>query len=97
MPESACEHCAHWDSRDALVGFCQEITDHFLLDKALALRGLAPCRTASTGRCVRFEPSPEALRQERAERLHLRALARDNGLYYPASLNQRTSPWPSST
>jgi len=97
MPEPACEHCVHWDSRDALVGFCQEITDHLRLDAALALRGLAACRTAASGRCARFEPSGEALEQELAEARHLRALARDAGRHYPASLNERTRPWPSST
>ncbi|WP_173083284.1 hypothetical protein [Fundidesulfovibrio magnetotacticus] len=102
MTEPACEHCGHWDSRDALVGFCAEITGHLLLDRALGLRGLSTCRTAASGRCALYEPSPEVLEEERSEARHARDLQRCAGLHYPASLNPRAFPgrttsWPSST
>lgn len=86
MIDPNCADCVHWDSRDGLVGFCAEITDHLGNDPVVLVHGLAPCRTSASGRCARFEASGQALDRLGAERAHLRALARGAGTDYPASL-----------
>lgn len=88
MIEPRCAACVHWDSRDALTGFCQEVTDHLRHDGELMILGLATCRTAASGRCFRFDPSPEALRLAQAERKHLRERRLGAGRDYPASLGR---------
>lgn len=86
MIEPNCTDCAHWDSRDGLVGFCGELTGHLGSDPVVLVRGLAPCRTAAAGRCTMFEASREARERAVQEREHLRALAASAGRDYPASL-----------
>lgn len=86
MIEPRCVDCTHWDSRDGLAGFCQEITEYLLGDTSLLVRGLATCRTAASGRCSRFEPSAEAREEEAAMLRHRRDLRVDAGSAYPASL-----------
>ena len=84
--ELRCADCVHWDSRDSLVGCCREITDHFLQDTALLVRGLAVCRTAASGQCSRFERSGQAREGMESERDHVRSLCAGAGDEYPASL-----------
>lgn len=98
MIEPRCAACVHWDSRDALTGFCQEVTNHLRHDGELMIQGLATCRTAASGRCFRFDPSQEALREAWAEAKHHRDLRRCAGRDYPASLGrqERTKPCPCS-
>jgi len=86
MMEPRCVDCVHWDSRDSLAGFCQEITDHLRQDPLLLVHGLATCRTASSGHCARFEPSGQALDEIRAETAHRRDMLRGAGRDYPLSL-----------
>ncbi len=87
MIRRQCANCAHWDSRDALVGFCPEITEHFRLDRAARVRGLSTCRTAAAGGCLFFEPSEEASREAHDEHLHALNLRAGAGQDYPVSLN----------
>lgn len=87
MIQPHCANCAHWDTRDGLVGFCPEITEHVRLMQSLVIRGLAPCRTAAAGRCARFEPSEEAQAEQRAVTRHEDDLRRAAGRDYPATLN----------
>lgn len=84
--EPRCADCVHWDSRDSLAGFCQEITDHLRQDPLLLVQGLAACRTSASGRCARFEPSRQALDESRAEAAHSRDMRRAAGRDYPSSL-----------
>lgn len=86
MISPRCVDCDHWDSRDSLAGFCREITEYLQNDPSLLVHGLAMCRTAASGRCSRFEPSPEALAEEKGELLHGRELEREAGYSYPGSL-----------
>lgn len=76
--EPRCADCVHWESRDGLVGTCQEITDHLLQDPQLLLQGLAPCRTAASGRCQRYESSDEARELMEDEAVHWRTLRSDD-------------------
>lgn len=87
MIDPHCALCAHWDTRDGLVGFCPEITEHLRLAPGLAVHGLAPCRTAASGRCTRFEPSEDARSEQRAADRHQADLRRAAGRDYPATLN----------
>lgn len=87
MIEPACADCVHWDSRDGLVGYCQEITGHFSLDAEVLVHGLAPCRTSARGRCRRFAPSDAAREQAEAEERHMREMRLSAGRDYPMSLN----------
>ena len=88
MIEPRCSACVHWDSRDALTGFCQEVTDHLRHDGELMIQGLATCRTGASGSCFRFEPSPSAEQEVREERRRIRALNSGAGRDYPASLGR---------
>ena len=81
-----CANCSNWDTRDSLVGFCQEITEHLRLDAAVLAHGLAVCRTAATGWCLRFEISGEAREEAAAESRHRREQRLAAGKDYPASL-----------
>jgi len=87
MIDPSCSDCAHWDSRDWVVGYCQEITDHLRHDPVLCVHGLASCRTAAKGRCSRFEPSSEARSEYMAEERHLADLRAGAGRDYPGSLH----------
>lgn len=84
-----CANCSNWDTRDSLVGFCQEITEHLRQDAALLVHGLAACRTSATGWCLRFELSGEAREEADAEARHRRELRGAAGEDYPASLGGR--------
>lgn len=84
--DPACVDCAHWDSRDGLVGFCPEVTAALRLDLNVLVHGLAPCRTMARGRCALFEPGLEALAEARAEAAHRADLEGEAGRSYPASL-----------
>lgn len=87
MIEPNCADCVHWDSRDGLVGYCQEITGHFSLDGEVLVHGLAQCRTSARGRCRRFAPSDAAREQAEAEERHMREMLLSVGKDYPMSLN----------
>jgi len=84
--EPRCAHCAHWDTRDALVGWCEELTGVFRLLPETGVDGLATCRTAAAGSCRLFAPSEDVLREEKAQRDHENDLRRASGADYPASL-----------
>ncbi|GAB6038137.1 hypothetical protein JCM15519_26960 [Fundidesulfovibrio butyratiphilus] len=86
MIEPRCALCAHWDTRDALVGWCQEITGVFRALPETCVDGLATCRTAAVGSCRLFTPSDETLREEKAWKDHENDLRRAAGTDYPASL-----------
>ncbi|WP_243438834.1 hypothetical protein [Fundidesulfovibrio soli] len=83
-----CANCSNWDTRDSLVGFCQEITEHLRLDAALLVHGLATCRTSATGWCLRFGLSGEARAESEAESRHQRELRGAAGQDFPASLRR---------
>jgi len=87
MIDPRCSDCVHWDSRDWVVGYCQEITDHVRHDLALCVHGLASCRTSASGHCSRFEPSAESRSEYLAEERHLADLRSGAGRYYPGSLH----------
>ena len=87
MIETRCAHCANWDSRDGLVGFCPEITESLRQQLELLVHGLAPCRTSAGGRCLRFEASEEALSEAREADQEREALRLDAGRGYPLSLS----------
>ena len=87
MIDPRCADCHHWDSRDWLVGYCQEISDHLRHDPALAVHGLATCRTSAQGRCTRFEASAEAKQEIMAEERHHTELRAAAGQHYPGSLH----------
>jgi len=84
--DTRCANCTHWDSRDGLVGFCPEITDGLRLQLDLLVHGLAPCRTAASGRCLRFEASEEALDEAREAEQEQAAQRLGAGREYPRSL-----------
>lgn len=88
MFDPRCADCVHWDSRDWLVGFCHEITDHLRHDPILKVQGLSTCRTSAQGRCSRFEASEQALDELRAEERHQAELRAGAGRDYPQSLHR---------
>lgn len=82
-----CVNCGNWDTRDSVVGYCQEITERLRMVQEVLVHGLAPCRTSANGGCLCFDPSEDAVREACEEIRHLQALRRGAGDDYPASLN----------
>jgi len=85
-----CADCAHWESKDGLCGTCEEITEALRLTP-LMVHGLAPCRTAASGHCTRFDPSGEAMEAAADEAAHAADLRRGAGIDYPGSLSRAGS------
>lgn len=80
-----CANCAHWDSKDSLSGYCEEITEALRLTP-LRVNGLHMCETSANGHCQMFDASSEAIKEADAEEAYMADLRSDTGTYYPASL-----------
>lgn len=53
---STCVGCAHWESKDGLVGWCEELAEALRLNQEILVHGLLPVQTRHSGRCNLLEP-----------------------------------------